>query len=805
MIAPFIFPLLSRFKRFSEMTELIQTQQPCACSGTKVKSAATGLLRLKKTIDRLFLKALHEHLVQNICQQLLAETTDLAQTHQARLFSDVEAAPAETGLRRLKSVIDTLLLDALHESAQHDADQSLLSRRIAVARRQLEEQDCLTSAMWCRLAACAIYENQPEKAGEITDRLLMQGVRSFDLYLVAGLAHVFDRRFQEARDMLLLAAHLKGNAYLGTVLSALDAVVQEQAAQTPYHANKAAKRSYVLADQHNGLFERQLMDALSHLQSDEEVIVVQDRMNGYDFRDRYSDLICSVETEHRVWQRYEGQNRNIRVVLKNDNHGIQIKSLKIGVRKALGSGAQEVLTKLNGSWSNDIAELVRQVDRRTDQHSKIKAVRCLDAYIPTKRVALFGVTRDAGHGVPVVMLNIARGLSGGAFTYSYISNHFDSNRIEYFDESGLAGEFANRAAFIKFARKHGILFDVLHFHSWHYADHYKPFHSGRDKVGIHAWIEQLKAPQAKVVYTDHANPTEDLRRIQTHHDVDYAALSDEAKAAFLAAHNLWNFSIEHWQRGWEATSILSRRQMMQMADYVTHVSATQKMEEAQFILPQYKVNGKHLVVWNGTDMLSYHKLPHVQEQAAQLKQERSGKSVLYVGRAEKEKGIFDLAEAAARLRRLDAPINLIYAGNFSPSLRAEIDQLAEQENLYTGVIQDRAQLAAQYLAADLIAQPTWGECFNQVVAEGLAMGTPSVVSNVSGPQEVYVNNGIAFGHQPQSPSSLAEEIKRGIAADSPLRQEIIAKGMQFVEQHLSVDKMVAQYTDIYLDGTTQHP
>lgn len=745
-------------------------------------------------LGSVFLKALHQNVAQRICQQLLAETTDLAQTHRARLFSDVEAAPAETSLRRLKSVIDTLLLEALQESPQHDADQGIFSHRIAVARKQLEEQDCLTAAMWCRLAACALYENQPEKAGELTDRMLMRGVRSRDLYLVAGLAHLFDRRFQEARDMLLLAAQLKESAYLDAVVMVLDAVVQEQAAAAPCHT---VRRSYVLADQHNGLLEWQLMETLAHLQPNEEVIVVQDRITCADFKERYSDLLRSVETEHRVWQRYEGENRKIRVILKNDNHGIQIKSLKIGVRKALGTGAQEVLTKVNGRWSSDIAELVRQADSGADQRAKANAVKRLDAHIPMKRVALFGVTRDAAHGVPVVMLNIARGLSGGAFTYSYISNHFDSNRIEYFDESGLTGEFDNRAAFAKFARKHGLLFDVLHFHSWHYADQYKPFHSGRDKVGIQAWVEQLKAPQAKVIYTDHANPTEDLRRIQTHHNVDYAALSDEDKAAFLSAHNLWNFSVEHWQRGWEATSILSRRQMMELADYVTHVSATQKMEEAQFILPQYKVNGKHLVIWNGTDMLSYQKLPHVREQAAHLKRERQGKSVLYVGRAEKEKGIFDLAEAAARLRRLNTPINLVYAGNFAPSLRTELDQLAEQENLYTGIIHDRTQLAAQYLAADLVAQPTWGECFNQVVAEGLAMGTPAVVSDVSGPQEVYVSNGIAFGHQPQSPSSLAQEIKRGITKDSPLRQEIIAKGMQFVEQHLSVERMVAQYTDIY--------
>lgn len=122
--------------------------------------------------------------------------------------------------------------------------------------------------------------------------------------------------------------------------------------------------------------------------------------------------------------------------------------------------------------------------------------------------------------------------------------------------------------------------------------------------------------------------------------------------------------------------------------------------------------------------------------------------------------------------------------------------MSGQKNLYLGRIDDRAELAAQYLAADLIAQPTWGECFNQVVSEGLAVGTPAVVSDISGPREVYVANGIAIGHQPRAPMSLAQSIKRGLN-DEMLRREVIEKGQRFVEERLSAHSMVKQYAEIY--------
>ena len=100
--------------------------------------------------------------------------------------------------------------------------------------------------------------------------------------------------------------------------------------------------AYVLVDQHNNLIELQLDEVLRGLGRKEDVIVIQDRQEACDIKKRYGDKLCSVETEHRVWEQHEGDHRKIRLILKNNNNGNHMKALKMGVRKALGAGTRSI-------------------------------------------------------------------------------------------------------------------------------------------------------------------------------------------------------------------------------------------------------------------------------------------------------------------------------------------------------------------------------------------------------------------------------------------------------------------------------
>ena len=161
----------------------------------------------------------------------------LIKTSKAPLFSSPQCMPAEARIRRLKATIDALLLRAMHESLDDGQDQ--LSDRVVRAYAALEALTCtMAPDLWCRFAAYAIYEGHFEQATIITDRLLMQGVSSTELYLVSVLAQLYDRRFQEAKDALMSARRLANthahHMPMDTLLDALHEVVTEHAAQTPH-------------------------------------------------------------------------------------------------------------------------------------------------------------------------------------------------------------------------------------------------------------------------------------------------------------------------------------------------------------------------------------------------------------------------------------------------------------------------------------------------------------------------------------------------------------------------------------------
>ena len=69
-----------------------------------------------------------------ILEFLIPETTGLVRTRAARVFSDPQATPAEVRVRRLKGVIDALVLRVMRESLDRDGDQARLASRVERAK-----------------------------------------------------------------------------------------------------------------------------------------------------------------------------------------------------------------------------------------------------------------------------------------------------------------------------------------------------------------------------------------------------------------------------------------------------------------------------------------------------------------------------------------------------------------------------------------------------------------------------------------------------------------------------------------------
>ena len=125
------------------------------------------------------------------------------------------------------------------------------------------------------------------------------------------------------------------------------------------------------------------------------------------------------------------------------------------------------------------------------------------------------------------------------------------------------------------------------------------------------------------------------------------------------------------------------------------------------------------------------------------KDESKQKTILYLGRLEKRKGVEYLITAYRKLREYHDDVKLVIAGNGVK--RKNLERLVKQYKIpdvsFTGFVpeDDKPMLMKQ---ADLFCSPApYGESFGIVLLESMAVGTPVVAGNNSGYSSVLTGRG----------------------------------------------------------------
>ncbi len=117
--------------------------------------------------------------------------------------------------------------------------------------------------------------------------------------------------------------------------------------------------------------------------------------------------------------------------------------------------------------------------------------------------------------------------------------------------------------------------------------------------------------------------------------------------------------------------------------------------------------------------------------------------ILFAGRLVREKGVFDLLEAYARLESdLRSTVSLVFAGEGKS--RQELEQRALRINLgtvrFNGFLQ-REDLVALYALAEAVVLPTHSDTWGLAVNEAMACGLPVIVTAVAGCSADLVEDG----------------------------------------------------------------
>ena len=166
-------------------------------------------------------------------------------------------------------------------------------------------------------------------------------------------------------------------------------------------------------------------------------------------------------------------------------------------------------------------------------------------------------------------------------------------------------------------------------------------------------------------------------------------------------------------------------------------------------------------------------------------------------RLHEEKGQRFLVRAMAEVRARDLDVILLVVGE-GPE-RAALERQIKATGLGDRVrlLGWRRDAMALMAAMDAVVQPTLQEAFSQVMAEALWMGKPLVITDVSGAIDVIRDGENGLLVPKADPNALAGVVAR-LVADAPLRARLGAAGRAYVEEHLTIEKIIPMYEQVYL-------
>lgn len=196
------------------------------------------------------------------------------------------------------------------------------------------------------------------------------------------------------------------------------------------------------------------------------------------------------------------------------------------------------------------------------------------------------------------------------------------------------------------------------------------------------------------------------------------------------------------------------------------------------------------IVPNGIDLSAY-------KQPAKRPNPSGLKSILYIGRLERRKGLKYLLQAYKLLSTADPNVRLIIAGD-GPD-REKLELLAEDLQLpnveFLGYISE-AQKHELLATSDLFCSPAvFGESFGIVLLESMATGLVTVAGNNSGYRDLMAGIGALSIVNPRDPEEFARRLQL-LLSEPALRKLWQSWATDYVQQ-FSYKNIVDEYEKLY--------
>jgi glycosyltransferase involved in cell wall biosynthesis len=164
--------------------------------------------------------------------------------------------------------------------------------------------------------------------------------------------------------------------------------------------------------------------------------------------------------------------------------------------------------------------------------------------------------------------------------------------------------------------------------------------------------------------------------------------------------------------------------------------------------------------------------------------------VVYTGRIEATKGLFELVASIAELNAAGTDVHLKIVGwEIDPlkPVEKELLALAEQQGIasrieFTGKKKIGAELNGMYRGADIFIIPSYHEGFPRVIWEAMANSTPVIATNVGGIPHFLHDREDVLLIAPKSSSAITTALKELISNDE-LRKKIALNGFELAQEN----------------------
>ncbi len=218
------------------------------------------------------------------------------------------------------------------------------------------------------------------------------------------------------------------------------------------------------------------------------------------------------------------------------------------------------------------------------------------------------------------------------------------------------------------------------------------------------------------------------------------------------------------------------------------------LDHIQHVLGAVKT--KIRVIPNGVEASRFNNGHQPQPIPAGISKDR--KTILYVGRIVREKGIFTLLDAFEKLRKQGKDVSLVLVGEgpLKEDLAKEVLRRKLNDRVKLAGFVDEKKLVSLYNSSDVFVLASHYEPFGMVALEAMASRIPVVVSDVGGLSEI-VEDGITGVKVPASdPRALAEGILR-VLDDPELAEQMTENAYRVVQERYRWDMIAEKTIEVY--------